>query len=163
MHWTGFNSCISTCLDKFCSPFINRFESINDFLGVARLKITLLLVNLIMWGRTIGTVTDLYQWDQDLLWIITHIGGKDREIFPYSTISTDKNDSLMSSTLQWLYNNLHAMLEKVGHAAVMRSIICDMIQFWCWEIGKQYLALLRRFSADMLWYVTNSEIDGVCC
>ena len=47
-----FDSCISRCLGEFSSTFINGVESINGFLGVMRLKITLPLTNLIMWGRT---------------------------------------------------------------------------------------------------------------
>jgi hypothetical protein len=54
-----FDSCISTCLGEFSSSFINGIKSIDDFLGVARLEITLPLANLITWGRTDGTIPSL--------------------------------------------------------------------------------------------------------
>ena len=56
-----FDSCLSACFSEFGSPFINGVESVDDFLGVVRLKITLPLVNLVAWGRTDRTVTGLHQ------------------------------------------------------------------------------------------------------
>ena len=131
-----FNSCICTCLGEFGSPFINSVERFNYFVGVTRLEINLSVVTLIVQGRTDGTIASLQQWDHDLLQIIAHISSKNRETFPHRAVSTHKDDSMMSSALQGLYSNLHAMVEKVWHAAAMQSLIGDMIQFQCREIGQ---------------------------
>ena len=56
-----FDSCISTCLGEFAGSFINGVESFNDFLGVARLKITFPVINVVVWFRTDGTITGLDQ------------------------------------------------------------------------------------------------------
>ena len=41
------DSCISTCLGEFGSPFIDGVESFHDFLGIARLKNTIPVANVI--------------------------------------------------------------------------------------------------------------------
>ena len=153
--------CISTCLGEFSSPFINRVESFNNFLGVARLKDTFPVAYLISRCRTDGTHPSLHQRDKNLFQIIPHISGKNWEAPPRSTISTDENDPLTPSMLQWLDDGLHAMVEKVRDAAATRSLIRDMTEFGCGEIGQQDLALLRRFSPNVLWNVADGEIDGV--
>ena len=42
-----------------------------------------------------------------------YIGSENWEAPPHSTVSTDENDSIMPSTLQWLDNGLHAMVKEV--------------------------------------------------
>ena len=41
------DSCISTCLSEFSSPFINGIESFSDFLGITRLKNTIPVADVI--------------------------------------------------------------------------------------------------------------------
>ena len=111
--------------------------------------------------RTDGTSASFNQQDQDLLWIIPYVGGKNWEAPPHGTIFTNENDSIMPSTLQWLDDSLHAMVKEVQYAAAMWRFICDMTKFWCWEICQQDLALSRRLSSNVLWYVADGEVDRV--
>ena len=53
------------------------------------------------------------------------------------------------------------MVEEVQHAAATRRFIHDMTKFGCGEICQQDLALSRRLSSNVLWYVTNGEVDRV--
>jgi hypothetical protein len=67
--------------------------------------------------------------DQHLLQIIAHIHSKNKETSLHSAIATDKIDPILSSALKWLDNDLHAMVEKIGHAAAMGSLIFDVVEF----------------------------------
>jgi len=53
------------------------------------------------------------------------------------------------------------MVEEVRHAAATGRFICDMTEFGCGEIRQQDLALSRRLSSNVLWYVTDGEVDRV--
>ena len=153
--------CLNACLGKFHSSFINGVESFSNLLGIMRLKNTIPVANVVLGCRTDGTCTSFNQWDEDLLQIIPYIGDKNWETPPRSTISTDKGDSIMPSTLQWLDNSLHAMVEEVWYAVVMGRFICDVTEFGCWEICQQDLALSRRLLSNVLSYITNGEVDRV--
>ena len=113
------NSCISTCLGEFGSPFIDGIECFCDFLGVTRLKNAIPIADVVLWCRTDGTSASCNQRDEDLLWIIPYIGSENWEAPPHGTVSTDENDSITPSTLQWLDNGLHAMVKEVQYAAAM--------------------------------------------
>jgi hypothetical protein len=67
----------------------------------ARLKNTIPVADLISWCRTDGTSSGFDQRDQNLLRIIPYIGGKNRKAPPCGAISTDENNSITTSTLQW--------------------------------------------------------------
>ena len=126
-----------------------------------RLKDTIPVANVISWHRTDGTSASFNQQDKDLLWIIPYVCSKNWETPPRSTVSTDKNDPIMPSTLQWLNNGLHAMVEEVRYAVMTGRFICDMTEFGHWEIRQQHLALSRRLSSNVFWYVTDREVDRV--
>jgi hypothetical protein len=67
-----------------------------------------------------------------------------------------------TSRLHGFKNFGHTGVEKACEATVAMSLVLDVIEMCCWEIGEESLGMVGQFSANLLWNVTDCHVNRVC-
>ena len=53
-------------------------------------------------------------------------------------------------------------MEQIPKSPGSSGLVCHAPQVGCWNVANQYLCVTRWLSADVLWDVSDGEVNQIC-